>query len=91
MSAGKPALGDRVQDQITKLTGIVVSTTDWLYGCRRLCVQPEDLDKDGKLRETAHFDEAQLVVVQRGVIEPTVQPVAAPTSGGPPRGEEERR
>ena len=89
MSADKPRLGDRVQDQITKLTGIVVSITDWLYGCRRCGVQPEGL-KEGKPVEVGHFDEAQLVVVQRGVIEPTVQPVAAPTSGGPPRGEERR-
>jgi len=87
-SGGKPTLGDRVQDQITKITGIVVSTTDWLYGCRRIGVQPEEL-KDGKPVEAMHFDEAQLVVIQGGVIRPATQPVAPPT-GGPPRGEEVR-
>ena len=86
----KPALGDRVQDQITKLTGVVVSTTDWLYGCRRIGVQPEDL-KEGKPVEAMHFDEAQLVVVERGVIKPALQePAPVLTNGGPPRGEEIR-
>lgn len=39
-------LGDRVKDEITGLSGIVIAVTQWLNGCVRMQVQPEKL-KDG--------------------------------------------
>lgn len=59
-------LGDRVKDRITKRTGIVVSITDWLYGCRRIQIEPEKA-KDGKFE---HFviDEPQCQLVKTHVI-----------------------
>jgi hypothetical protein len=60
-------LGDRVKDKITKLKGIVVARTEWLYGCIRITVQPEEI-KDGKACENFCVDEAQLDLVRAGVI-----------------------
>jgi hypothetical protein len=61
-------LGDRVKDKITGLGGIVIGVTDWLYGCRRITVQPEKA-KHGKPAETFCVDEPQLVVTKRGAVE----------------------
>jgi len=65
--------GDRVQDKITGLKGIVVGITTWLYGCRRLSIQPETL-QDGKPAEMYIVDEPQLTLLKKGVIKPIEQP-----------------
>lgn len=94
-------LGDRVTDRVSGFTGVVVAEYRFLYGCRRVSVQPP-VDKDGKLPEQQTFDEPQLVLLQRGVI-PVDEPDEDPTSlakrriGGPapylpsPRPEPRRR
>jgi len=64
-------LGDRVKDRISGLKGIVTGITDWLYGCRRISVQPEEA-KDGKPIETFCVDEPQVEVLQKGIIKPIV-------------------
>lgn len=82
-------LGDRAKDSISGLKGIVVGVTEWLYGCRRVGIQPEALGKDGKVQDTAWFDEAQCEVVKPGAIKtPAFIPVRSP--GGPNRHEEIR-
>ncbi len=85
------ALGDRVKDKITGFSGIVTSTTDFLYGCRRIGVRPEELH-DGSPISREYFDETELTILQRGVQEAAVlAPAAAPeperlrAAGGPPR------
>jgi hypothetical protein len=80
-------LGDRVRDRITKVGGIVVGTTEWLYGCRRIVIQPEG-SKDGKPAETFCVDEPQLELLESGVIRRTPWPEAKavpppPRTGGP--------
>ena len=77
-------LGDRVRDKITKLSGIAVGVTEWLYGCRRIGVQPEE-GKDGKPIEQFWVDEPQLEVVARGVI--LVAAMRTPDATGGPRPE----
>ena len=57
-------LGDEVKDTITGFKGIVVSKTEYLYGCIRVCVQPK-ISKDGKLSDYADFDEPQLVAIKK--------------------------
>ncbi len=52
-------LGDKVRDSITGYSGIVVAITEWLYGCRRIGVQAQEL-KDGKPVEECWFDEQRL-------------------------------
>lgn len=55
--------GDKVQDSITGFAGIITARTEWLNGCIRYVVQPDHLDKDGKIQDGAPFDESQLVLV----------------------------
>ena len=61
-------LGDRVKDIITGFEGIAVARTEWMFGCVRVSVQPEKL-KEGKQPESQVFDEPQLEIVKRKVIE----------------------
>jgi len=51
--------GDQVSDVITGVTGIVVARTDFLTGCNRVSIQPQELN-DGKPAEWLHFDEHQV-------------------------------
>ncbi len=80
-------LGDRAKDVISGLKGIVVGRTEWLYGCARIGLQPEEL-KDGKPVETQWFDEAQVGVVKRGVIKAPALAAPVTSTGGPDRREE---
>jgi len=56
-------LGDKVKDTVTGFKGIAIARTIWLHGCARITVQPEGVQKDGKLYETQVFDEPQLIVL----------------------------
>lgn len=84
-------LGDRVKDPLTGFNGIVTAITVWLNGCIRVAVQPEKLDKEGKVREDRYFDQGSLTVVKKGVHKPLFLTVAeAPvetrrSNGGPMR------
>ncbi len=80
-------LGDRVKDAISGLTGIATGVTTWLYGCKRVAVQPEKLGKDGKTQDLVWFDEPQLKVVKTQAISFLS---LVPTTGGPDRHEEKR-
>ena len=82
-------LGDRAKDVIGGFSGIVTAETQWLYGCRRVAIQPEKPDKDGKHREAEWFDEDQVKVVKRAAVRPPQRPTYSST-GGPARGEEVR-
>ena len=74
----KIELGDEVIDTITGFKGVAVGKTTWLYGCNRIAVQPK-VGKDGKLGETASFDEPQLKVTKKKVSKEKIDRV----KGGP--------
>lgn len=57
-------LGDKVKDKVSGFTGIVIGMTKWLHGCNRMIVQPV-VGKDGKLPDSAQFDEPQLEIVSK--------------------------
>jgi len=61
-------LGMEVQDKISGLKGIATSTTEFIYGCRRIGVSPQEL-KDGKLMEETVIDEPQLNIIGDGIRE----------------------
>lgn len=63
MDNRKPHLGDRAKDIITGFTGIVVGHTRWLTGCDTYTLAPEKVGDDGKSRESGHFDESRVLVV----------------------------
>lgn len=54
-------LGSRVKDSLTGFKGVAVARTEYLYGCVRVCVEPEAL-KDGKPIDAQWFDEQRLDV-----------------------------
>jgi hypothetical protein len=56
-------LGDEVKDEVTGFQGIAVARTEWLHGCKRIVIQPP-LGKDEELKDSATFDEPQLVVIK---------------------------
>ncbi len=60
-------LGDRVQDKISGLKGIVVGITNYLYGCRRVSIQPEQT-KDSKPADWFTIDEPQIAIVKKGAV-----------------------
>jgi len=59
-------LGMEVKDKISGLKGIATSITEFIYGCRRIGVSPQEL-KDGKPMEDSIIDEPQLDVVGDGI------------------------
>jgi len=81
-------LGDVAQDTITGFKGVVIGVGQWLYGCRRISIQPEEL-KDGKPMEHVTFDEPQLRVLKRADIATAERQQRAQTGG--PRPEPTRR
>lgn len=80
-------VGTRVRDEISGFEGIAVGRTEWLYGCVRIGVAPEKLDKDGRVTPPEWFDEAQLLTLEPAVKRPALATggrLPAPT-GGPAR------
>lgn len=71
-------LGCKAKDKITGLTGIVYAITDWLNGCRRISIQPQEL-KDGKPVEGSVFDVEQVEFVEEAASNLIEKP-----TGGPP-------
>lgn len=76
--------GDRVRDRMTGFEGVAIATTDWLYNCRRITVQPTELH-EGKPQDAVTFDEPQVELVQRAAFQTHVETAPAPAdkTGGP--------
>ncbi len=77
-------LGDKVKDLVTGFCGIAVARTEWLYGCNRITIQPDVLDKEGEIYDGIAFDEPQLIILQKQVVE-REQPVDDPGLPGGPK------
>ncbi len=75
-------LGDRVKDRISGLQGIAVGITNYLYGCRRISVQPEE-SKDGKPADWFTVDEPQLEIMKKGAVAPRMVTEDKPRPYGP--------
>ncbi len=56
-------LGSKSRDTISGFTGIVVAITNWLNGCQRITIAPQEL-KDGKPVEAHTFDVEQVELVE---------------------------
>lgn len=83
---GTVGLGDLVKDDVTGFTGVAVAITQWLNGCRRINLQPRELDEKGGVKHSETFDENQITVVERAAVkgENVAAPgrrTAAPTGG----------
>ena len=78
-----PQLGNRVRDRITGVEGIVIADCQWIYGCRRLTIQPQAL-KDGHPVNSITFDADQLEVLDPSTPKSFVAAKKAPTGGPAP-------
>lgn len=77
-------LGSKVKDKVTGFTGIAIGETRWLHGCLRYTVQPQERDKDGKIKECTSFDEPQLIVLESPTkTKVNETPLVARKTGGP--------
>ncbi len=61
-------LGDKARDLITGFEGIVTGHTRYITGCDCYCLQPQGLDKEGKIQEGKWIDENRLAIVQRDAV-----------------------
>lgn len=68
MIKNKVELGDKVKDEVSGYTGIVIGITDWLYGCQRAGIAVQKPGSDGKICDPQWFDTAQLKVIKKSVI-----------------------
>ena len=60
----KIKVGQRVKDTISGFEGIVFGITEYLHGCRHICIKPTELDKDGVPRKGQWIDEPQVEIVK---------------------------
>ena len=73
-------LGDKVKDVYTGFTGTATARVEWLYGCARITIEPEEL-KDGKPIESETFDEQRIEVIESRTPHQSSESVAV--IGGP--------
>jgi hypothetical protein len=73
-------LGSKVRDTLTGFTGTATGRTEWLYGCTRICIEPNEM-KDGKPIEGVWFDEQRIEVIKPDT--PKVSPDSSARKGGP--------
>jgi len=60
--------GDKAKDKISGIVGIVTCRAEFLYGCVRLELQPQEI-KDGNPVKSFGIDEAQCELVEAGAIQ----------------------
>ena len=64
-------IGQRVRDRVTGFEGVTISRIEYLNGCVQYCVKPEvDPKKPGTFPEGAYIDDAQLELVDEGILAP---------------------
>jgi hypothetical protein len=56
-------IGDLARDSVTGFEGVVVAAHEYLHGCKRFSIQPQQLH-DGKPIEPQTFDEPQMILVE---------------------------
>lgn len=64
-------LGKRAKDKITGFEGIIVARLFYIFGCGQYGIAPEA--KDGKVNDTAYFDEGRVEVTGDGIDPASVQ------------------
>ena len=62
----KHELGKKAKDKISGMSGILTSRCEFLTGCNRYCISPQEL-KDGRPIEGMYFDEDQIEILSEGI------------------------
>lgn len=92
MSKGKAELGDRVKCAVTGFKGIVTTVSKHLWGCDRIGVTPEELDKEGKPGEAYWADIDAVEILKKGIVKGHTEVPPEVKRGGPTlRGQVETR
>ncbi len=75
-------LGQEATDKVTGFKGILTCRIEYLTGCDHYGIAPPAVD--GKVNETAYFDEGRIKIIGPGI---TAEEVKAPSekTGGPQR------
>jgi hypothetical protein len=61
---GEVLLGQKCKCIVTGFEGTVTSTTEYLFGCRRIGLQPE-VGIDGKIPDAMDIDEPQIAIIDK--------------------------
>lgn len=72
MNQFKHELGLKAKEKVTGFKGIITSRCEFMTGCNRYCIQPQEL-KDGKPIEGIYFDEDQIEIIGKGISPKSVQ------------------
>jgi hypothetical protein len=73
-------LGSKVKDSITGFSGIATSRVEFMYGCNRIQIEPDELNKEGKPIEGQYFDEQRVELILED--KPKVSKESTARSGG---------
>lgn len=71
-------VGAKAKDTLTGFKGNVVAITEWLNGCRRLLIQAEEVNKDGKIIEHWFDGEQVKEIEKRKKSKPKLKAVGGP-------------
>lgn len=73
---GEAEMGQKAECLVTGFAGTIISITQYLYGVRRIGIQPP-IDKDGKVPESHDIDESQVKITDiERVIQAEVKPLS---------------
>lgn len=72
-------LGSKVRDKLSGFAGIVITTTEWLYGAPRVEVESDKLKSDGERLKAETFPESRIELMEAR--EPVVSKHSSATSG----------
>lgn len=61
-------IGDIARDKVTGYSGVVIGHTKWLNGCDRIGIRSKKL-KDGKPQGAEWFDEMEIEVLEKNVVD----------------------
>ena len=75
---------DRLKDQVSGFTGVVLGRTEYSTGCRHYGLVAENLQKDGAPSEWQWFDETRLLKVGTKEMEGMTAKQSRKLSGGGP-------
>lgn len=64
-------LGKQAKDKVTGFEGIITAKCEYMYGCSQYGLTPPA--KDGKINDTAWFDEGRITIIGEGIEPEAVQ------------------
>jgi len=73
-------LGSKVKDTLTGFKGMAIGRTEWLYGCTRIGIEPQELH-EGKPIEAQWFDEQRIETIKEDA--PKISKDSSAITGGP--------